>query len=240
MSRTLRARWLGRQRYQPVLELQRQLHAERQLGEGENVVLFVEHEPVITLGRGAKPQHLLASREHLHKLGVDVAEIERGGDVTLHAPGQLVCYPIIDLYPDGCDVRKYVNGLANVMRGIIAPFGLDAGLVDGLVGLWVDESCRERWPGQEQATQIAKIGAIGVRISRWVTMHGCALNLSTDLGLFELIVPCGISNHGVTSVLALTGTTVTVESVVPAAYAELCRVFDAEPLGLVDESSRRL
>jgi lipoyl(octanoyl) transferase len=240
MPRTLKARWLGRQRYQPVLELQRSLFAERQAGAGEDVVLFVEHEAVITLGRGAKLQHLLASKEHLAKVGVDLAEVERGGDVTLHAPGQLVCYPIVDLHPDRCDVRRYVNSLAEAMRGVIAPYGLEAGLVDGLVGLWVDAKQMQSWKGKDQAQSLAKIGAIGVRLSRWVTMHGYALNLSTDLRLFGLIVPCGISEHPVTSVQALTGQAVTVESVIPRAYAELCRVLDACPTGLQDESHRRL
>jgi lipoyl(octanoyl) transferase len=222
------------------LALQRQLFADRQAGQGEDVVLFVEHDPVITLGRGAKMQHLLASKDHLAKAGIDLAEVERGGDITLHAPGQLVCYPIVDLRPDRCDVRRYVQGLANAMRGVIQPYGIDAGLVDGMVGLWVDDANRGAWPGQAAAKSLAKIGAIGVRLSRWVTMHGYALNLSTDLRLFGLIVPCGISNHPVTSLQTLIGEAVTVESCVPRAYAELCRVLEAEPLGLEDESRAEL
>jgi lipoyl(octanoyl) transferase len=240
MTRSLKAYWLGRQRYEPVLELQRKLFAARQAGEGEDVVLFVEHEAVITLGRGAKLKHLLASKERLSNLGVDLAEIDRGGDITLHAPGQLVCYPIIDLRPDRCDVRRYVNCLAEAMRGVIRPFGLDAGLVDGMVGLWVDGEEPSQWQGKEQARRLSKIGAIGVRLSRWITMHGYALNLSTDLQLFSLIVPCGIAEFPVTSVQALTGQPVTVESVVPNAYAELCRVLEATAVGLVDESQNRL
>jgi lipoyl(octanoyl) transferase len=237
MARTLKARWLGRQRYQPVLDLQRQLFAERQAAAGEDVVLFVEHETVITLGRGAKLKHLLASKEHLARSGVDLVEVERGGDITLHAPGQLVCYPIVDLNPDRCDVRRYVNSLADAMRGIIHPFGLDAGLVDGMVGLWVDANRPAEWAGRDHAQQMAKIGAIGVRLSRWVTMHGFALNLSTDLKLFSLIVPCGIAEFPVTSVEALTGQPVTVQSVIPCAYEQLCRVLEADPTGLVDESA---
>lgn len=240
MNRTLHGRWLGRQKYLPVLELQRQLFAERLNGGGKDQVLFVEHEAVVTLGRGTKLQNLLASRAHLDKIGVDLAEVERGGDVTLHAPGQLVCYPIVDLRPDKCDVRRYVNSLAEAMRAVIRPFGLDAGLVDGMVGLWVDSAETECFRGADEAKSLAKIGAIGVRLSRWVTMHGYALNLSTDLRLFGLIVPCGISKHPVTSVEDLTGKAVTVESVVPNAYAELCRVLDATPTGLVDESATRL
>jgi lipoyl(octanoyl) transferase len=240
MTRTLKARWLGRQRYVPVLELQRRLFVERQAGAGEDIVLFVEHEPVITLGRGAKSSHLLASTDHLKKLGVDLVEVERGGDITLHAPGQLVCYPIVSLPPDRRDVRHYVNNLAEAMRGVIRPFELDAGLVTGKVGLWLDSTNPTHWRGPENAITLAKIGAIGVRLSRWVTMHGYALNLSTDLQLFNLIVPCGISEYPVTSVQALTGQPVSVESVVPRAYEQLCRILDAKPVGLSDESGRRL
>jgi lipoyl(octanoyl) transferase len=240
VSHHLTGRWLGRQRYEPVLALQRQLHAARQRGEIDDVVLFVEHDAVITLGRAWKPQHLLASRELLAKFGVDLAEIDRGGDVTLHAPGQLVCYPIIDLRPDRCDVRKYVNALAESMRRVVNDCGLDAGTVDKLVGLWVDTASPAHWPGQESATAIAKIGAIGVRISHWVTMHGYALNLSTDLRQFGLIVPCGISQHPVISVEALTNQTVSVASVVPRAYQHLCDVLGVEAVGLTDESTQRL
>lgn len=239
-TRTLNARWLGRQRYEPVLALQRSLFLARQAGEVEDTVLFVEHDAVITMGRGTKPQHLLASREVLAQIGIDLAEVERGGDVTLHAPGQLVCYPILDLRPDRCDVRRYVNALSESMRRVVNDFQLDAGPVDGMVGLWVDEASQTRWPGQAAAGRIAKIGAIGVRISRWVTMHGYALNLSTDLRQFGLIVPCGISQHPVTSVEALTGIPASVESTVRRAFAHLCNVLQFAAGTWSDESSVRL
>jgi lipoyl(octanoyl) transferase len=238
--RTLLARWLGRQRYEPVLGLQRQLFHARQAGQIDDVVLLVEHDPVITMGRGTRPSHLLASRQYLAQIGVDLVEVDRGGDITLHTPGQLVCYPIIDLKPDRCDVRRYVRALAESMRRIINDLALDAGTVDGMVGLWVDEQSRTHWPGQSDAKCIAKIGAIGVRISRWVTMHGFALNLSADLRQFGLIVPCGISAHPVTSVQALTGQTVAVESVAPRAFRHLCDVLQAEPREYLDESAQRL
>lgn len=238
--RTLAARWLGQQRYEPVLTLQRQLLAARQAGQIDDVVLFVEHDAVITMGRGSKPQHLLASRDLLAQIGVDLAEVERGGDITLHAPGQLVCYPILDLRPDRCDVRRYVNALSESMRRVVNDFALDAGSVDGMVGLWVDEASKAHWPGQTDAERMAKIGAIGVRISRWVTMHGYALNLSTDLRLFGLIVPCGISQHPVTSVEALTGQAISVKSAVPRAFEHLCNVLSYEAGTLHDESELRL
>jgi lipoyl(octanoyl) transferase len=235
-DRRLQGRWLGRRAYGPVLELQRRLLLARQQGRISDTVLFVEHSPVVTLGRGAKAEHVLASARTLTELGVDVQSVDRGGDVTLHAPGQLVCYPIMDLNPERRDVRRYVRDLAESMRRVIGEFGLDGGLVDGLVGLWVDAACPGTWPGQEQARHLAKIGAIGVRLSRWVTMHGYALNVTTDLALFGLIVPCGIRNHDVQSIQSLTGATPDLDDLVSKAYEHLSAVFGAEPTGLVDRS----
>jgi lipoyl(octanoyl) transferase len=171
---------------------------------------------------------------------VDYAETARGGDVTLHAPGQLVCYPILDLAPDRRDVRRYVRDLQECMRRLAADFGIASGPVPGMIGMWVDRAEPARWEGSEGAREIAKIGAIGVRISRWVTMHGYAFNLSTDLSLFGLIVPCGIAEHGVTSVAELTGTAPSVQSVVPRALELLADVFGAEIIGLEDRSSDAL
>lgn len=205
MQRRLRGVWLGRRRYAPVYALLGRLLQARRAGQIGDTVLCLEHEPVITLGRGARPSHLLTSERELGRLGIDLVSTDRGGDVTLHAPGQLIIYPIIDLYPDRCDVRRWVTDLALAMRRTVADYGVEAGLVPGLVGLWVDRKDPGTWPGAEHAAELAKIGAIGVKISRWVTLHGCALNLSTDLGLFQLIVPCGIRDHGVTSVAELVG-----------------------------------
>ncbi len=240
VTRSIQGRWLGRQRYEPVLKLQRELVFARQQGQIQDTVLFVEHEPVITLGRGTNLSNLLASKEALREINVDLVAVERGGDVTLHAPGQLVCYPILDLHPDRCDVRRYVKDLARVMCGVIREHGIDGGLVDGLVGLWLDQSSPAVWPGQESAKSLAKIGAIGVRLSRWVTMHGFALNLATDLRLFNLIIPCGIKEHPVTTLLELTGQTVTVAQAARAAYAQFSEVFEAELTGLSDESEQPL
>lgn len=176
----------------------------RRAGTLEDTVLLLEHEPVITLGRGARRENILVSEASLEEAGIVVFETGRGGDVTLHAPGQLVAYPIFDLSPDRRDVRKYVQGLTRVMNRLISPFGLEGGTMDGKIGLWIDSESPDSWPGQEQTRIPVKIGAIGVRISRWITQHGFALNLSTDLSLFRAIVPCGIREYGVTSVLALT------------------------------------
>ncbi len=232
--------WLGRRRYEPVHKLQQALQAERIAGGGRDVVLFVEHEPVITLGRGAHDDNVLLPRALLEARGVDLVHTGRGGDVTLHAPGQLVCYPIVNLAPDRRDVRRYVRDLEQTMCRLAADFGIAAGPVPKLIGVWVDRKDPAHWPGPEQAKELAKLGAIGVRISRWITMHGYALNLSTDLELFSMIVPCGISAHGVTSVAELVGKAPSVESVLPRALEILAEQLDARPKGIDDRSGVEL
>ncbi len=224
-------RWLGRRAYGEVFELQLRLFEARQADTIPDTVLFVEHPCTITLGRGAKAEHVLSSRGELARLGVEVFEVNRGGDVTLHAPGQLVCYPIISLPPGQRDVRRYVQRLALSMNRVIGRFGLEAGLVDGLVGLWIDPSSPAHWSTSDRSGRLAKVGAIGVRLSRWVTMHGYALNLTTDLKWFRLIVPCGIRDHDVTSVQALTGEQPELEALVEFAFDELCQVFEVAARG---------
>jgi lipoyl(octanoyl) transferase len=228
--RKLHGVWLGRRAYGPVQELQLELRDARKAGRIGDTVLFVEHEPVITLGRGSKAAHLIGSRDALEARGVQVFETGRGGDVTLHAPGQLVCYPILDLAPDRCDVRRYVRDLAETMRRVARGFGVDSGAIDKYVGLWVDRQKHSHWAGLDGAAEPAKLGAIGVAISRWVTMHGFALNLTTDLQLFGLIVPCGISEYGVTSIRELTGQTPDVFEAARSAFRNLAEVIGAEPV----------
>ncbi len=205
MAQPLRGYFLGQRPYGPTLRLMEDLFDARRADQIGDTVLLLEHEPVITMGRGAHRENLLAGEDQLAKIGVAVAETGRGGDVTLHAPGQLVAYPIIKLSPDRQDVRKYVKHLTEVMRRLVSAYGIDGGTIDKLIGLWTDQSSPGSWRGQESAEMPAKIGAIGVRISRWVTSHGFALNLTTDLSLYGLIVPCGISEYPVTSVSRLTG-----------------------------------
>jgi lipoyl(octanoyl) transferase len=228
MRRRLAAEWLGRRSYGPVHALMERRQAERQAGQVGDTVLFVEHEPVVTLGRGASLEHVLLPREALATRGVELVTTGRGGDVTLHAPGQLVCYPIIDLAPDRCDVRRYVADLREAMRRLAADFGVEGGATEGLIGLWVDAERPGAWQDAEHAGRLAKLGAIGVRISRWVTMHGFAFNLTTDLSLYDLIVPCGVSAHGVTSIRALTGRAPPVHETAPRAFELLAEVLDAE------------
>jgi len=183
-TRSLTVRRVGRLRYAEGLELQAQLVAERQAGRAPDTLLLLEHEPVFTLGRYARRENVLFPEADLRARGFEVFESGRGGDVTYHGPGQVVGYPILDLSPDRKDVHRYVRDLEAVMIGVCADYGLAAERVAGLTGVWV---------GRE------KIGAIGVRIARWVTSHGFAFNVSNDLAPFGLIVPCGIRERGVTS-----------------------------------------
>jgi lipoyl(octanoyl) transferase len=185
----IEVRQLGRVPYGEALELQRQLVEDRRAGRVPDLLLFVEHPHVLTLGvRGdGGRSHILAAADALSARGVDVHETGRGGDVTYHGPGQIVGYPIIDLKPDRCDVHRYVRDLEEVLIRAAADFGVDAGRVEGLTGVWA---------GPDRG---AKLAAIGVRISRWITSHGFAFNVSTDLAYFDLIVPCGIADRTVTS-----------------------------------------
>ena len=176
--------------YAEGLALQRSLVEERQRGRVDDVLLLVEHPHVITLGvRGdGGRRHILASPDLLVARGVEVHETGRGGDITYHGPGQIVGYPILDLKPDRCDVHRYVRDLEEILIRTATDYGIAAERVPGLTGVWV---------GHE------KLAAIGVRVARWVTSHGFAFNVSTDLDYFNLIVPCGITDRGVTSLARL-------------------------------------
>jgi lipoyl(octanoyl) transferase len=231
-QRRLAGYFLGRREYRSCLALQEQLHAARAAGSVGDTVLFVEHPAVITLGRGAHAEHLLASREQLKSLDVDVVETGRGGDVTLHAPGQLVCYPIVDLAPDRKDVRRYVRDLTEVMRSVAQAHGVSAGRLEQHIGLWANRDQPREYRGPASNHDLVKLGAIGVRISRWVTMHGFALNLAPDMRLFGLIVPCGIREYGVGCLAELMdGPAPSVELAAAQAFAALIRVLDADEQG---------
>ncbi|MBI2222496.1 MAG: lipoyl(octanoyl) transferase LipB [Acidobacteria bacterium] len=211
--RKVQVRRLGRIGYADALELQQRLVEERRRGEIEDQLLLLEHPPVITLGVKVRNDrsHVLASPERLATLGVELHETGRGGDVTYHGPGQVVGYPIVDLRPDRCDVHAYVRDLEEVMIRAARTFGVEATRVAGLTGIWV---------GNE------KLAAIGVRISRWVTSHGFAFNVNTDLSHFALIVPCGINDRGVTSLAKLLGRAVPMAEVEDALEVAAREVFE--------------
>lgn len=224
----LHAFFLGRRSYAPTFALMESLFEKRQRGEVADLALFLEHEPVITTGRGAKEGNILASADLLRERGIEIHDTRRGGDVTLHAPGQLVAYPIVDLRPDRQDVRAYVQSLTRVMQSVCAPFGLETGTIPNMIGLWTDRESPTKWGGIESARTPVKLGAIGVRISRWVTSHGFALNLSTDLDIFSLIIPCGIREYGVASIASLTGQAPRVDDAAQDAAGFLARELDQE------------
>jgi lipoyl(octanoyl) transferase len=213
--RPLEVRRLGAVPYREALVLQQQLVEERRAGRVPDLLLLLEHPPVITLGvRGdGGRSHILATDERLAALGVQVSETGRGGDVTYHGPGQIVGYPILDLRPDRCDVHRYVRDLEDVMIHTCADYGVDAHRIGGLTGAWVGDR---------------KIGAIGVRISRWITSHGFAFNVNTDLDAFTLIVPCGIADRAVTSLKDLLRRPIPLDQVDDALARHFGAVFDRQ------------
>lgn len=215
MFRRLVVRRLGVVGYADGVELQRALVAQRTAGEIDDTLLLLQHAHVLTLGVKASEsrQHVLATPERLAELGVETHESGRGGDVTYHGPGQIVGYPILNLKPDRCDVHRYVRDLEEVMIRVAAEYGHQAGRINGLTGAWV---------GAE------KVGAIGVRIQRWITSHGFAFNVNTDLDFFRLIVPCGISDRGVTSLQRLTGREIPIPEVEDHFVHHFCAVFGRE------------
>jgi lipoyl(octanoyl) transferase len=213
--RQLEIRRLGIVGYRDALVLQQRLVEERRAGLVPDLLLLLEHPPVITLGvRGdGGRSHIVASEERLASLGVEVSETGRGGNVTYHGPGQVVGYPILDLRPDRCDVHRYVRDVEDVMIRTCADYGVVARRIAGLTGAWVGDR---------------KIGAIGVRISRWITSHGFAFNVNTDLDAFKLIVPCGIADRGVTSLQDVLGRQLALDQVGDALSYHFGVVFDRQ------------
>ena len=210
--RALEVRHCGVIRYEEALALQRTLVEERRANRVPDLLLLLQHPPVITLGvkgDGGR-SNILAGADRLADLGIEVSETGRGGDVTYHGPGQVVGYPILDLRPDRCDAHRYVRDLEEVMIRGCASYGVQAHRLDGLTGTWVDDR---------------KIGAIGVRISRWITSHGFAFNANTNLDHFELIVPCGITNRSVTSLQRAIGEVVAMNMVEDVLVRHFCDVF---------------
>ncbi|MBL8001218.1 MAG: lipoyl(octanoyl) transferase LipB [Flavobacteriales bacterium] len=230
--RTVHFKDLGRIDYATAWDLQTKLFQatidrkmanrglpEDQLVPTEDHLLFCEHNPVYTLGKSGKQSHLLLNEQGLREKGVQFFPIDRGGDITYHGPGQIVGYPIFDLDHHFTDIHRYLRTLEEAIIGTLEAYGIKAGRIEGLTGVWLDGS---------DPFKARKICAFGIRASRWVTMHGFAFNVNTDLGYFENIVPCGITDKGVTSMAKELGGPVDFEAVKQRLKLELADLFDVE------------
>jgi lipoyl(octanoyl) transferase len=205
---------LGHTRYADAWKLQQEVWTLRHAKGIQDILLFTEHEHVYTLGKSTDDNHLLASERELKISGTDVFHIDRGGDITYHGPGQIVGYPIIDLNNYFLDIHRYLRSLEEVIIRTIAAYGILGQREKGMTGVWVNNE---------------KIAAIGVKVSRWVTMHGFALNVNTDLSKFDRIIPCGIFHKGVTSMQRTMDRDVSIESVQEAIVESFAAVFECQP-----------
>jgi lipoyl(octanoyl) transferase len=212
-GRLTRGSFLGRVPYREAVELQLSRREALRRGEGEEHLLLLEHPHVYTLGRNAEPADVLFGPAELAAWGIEVVECDRGGQVTYHGPGQLVGYPILNLSPDRRDIRRYVRDLQETLIRTLADYGVEAEVREGqaFVGVWAGD---------------AKIASIGVHLSRWLTTHGFALNVSTDLSYFAGIVPCGLQQVGLTSIERLTGQAPTLPEVAAVYARHFATVFD--------------
>jgi len=212
---------LGRTDYKRVWDLQKKLVDLRHKGEIDDILLFTEHNPVITMGRAGSPKNVLSSAEELKKRNVELFAIERGGDVTFHGPGQMVIYPILDLNSHGRDLHKYLRNLEKVIIEVLNEYGIGAGTKEGLTGVWADNH---------------KLAAIGVAVSRWITYHGAALNVNTDLDYFKLINPCGIIDYPVGSIKSVLGEEIDLDDVIAKIEKSFADIFDyvIEPADSLD------
>lgn len=211
--RTLEASYLGRVAYEAGLHLQDDRVAAVRDGEKADGLFLLEHDPVLTLGRNARRENIVATDDDLSKLGIEVHECGRGGDVTYHGPGQLVGYPIVNLAPDRKDLWKYVRNLEDAIIRTLAEYGIEGRRFQKLTGVWVGEE---------------KVAAIGVRVARWVTSHGFALNVSSNLDHFQTIVPCGIRDYGVTSLERIMNDPPGVEEVARRFAPHFAEVFERD------------
>ena len=220
----LLVRWLGRVPYTAALEQQDALVRQRRSDECGDTLLLLEHPPVVTMGRSGDPQHLLVDRGELERRGIELHEAGRGGDVTYHGPGQLVGYPVVALPEERRDAHRYLRNLEEALIRSAAAYGLAAGRQKGLTGVWVGEE---------------KLAAIGVRLNTgWVTSHGFALNVTTDLSQFETIVPCGIGDRGVTSLERLLGTAPQLTEVAARVALEVAAVLGLRAVEAANPAER--
>ncbi len=201
--------------YGEALDLQRRLLEERRSGSRPDTLVLLSHPPVVTVGRGAAEGHVLVPEPELRRRGIALWETDRGGDVTYHGPGQVVGYAIFDLRDHGQDLHRFLRAMEGAVIRALAAFGLEGARIPGLTGVWV----RGR-----------KVCAIGIKVSRWISMHGFALNVSTDLSYFDVIVPCGIGGRGVTSLAALLGRNVERRQVENALANAFAAEYGLEPV----------
>jgi len=202
---------LGQKPYKDVWNLQKKMQLKRMNGDIEDVLILVEHDPVYTLGKNSNPDHLLQSRNR----SIDVFNIERGGDITFHGPGQLVGYPILDLSNYKKSVSWYMRSLEQLTIDVLYEFKISAKRVEGLTGVWVGDE---------------KIAAQGVRLTKWITMHGFSININTDLSFYDGIIPCGIFNRGVTSMKEILNRTQKMEKVKSLVIDKFNQIFTKNKL----------
>jgi lipoyl(octanoyl) transferase len=230
-DRRLLVRELGRVEYGDGLALMGALRQARVQDQIEDTLLLLEHPAVITLGRKGKRENLRVDEDTLARRGIFVVDTDRGGDITYHGPGQLVAYPVVSLAPDRCDVRRYVRDLEEAMIRTAAVYGVTAGRVEGMNGIWLGADALPPSDGPSR-----KLGAVGVHISRWVTSHGLAFNVGTALEDFDLIVPCGIEDRAVTSLVREIGRPVAVEEVGQKLAAQLAILLARQPVRVAAET----
>jgi lipoyl(octanoyl) transferase len=201
--------------FNEIWELQRKLFNQVVKNRSENYLIFTEHKPVITVGKTGSLKNLLADPAYLSSNGIDIVEIDRGGDITFHGPGQLIGYPILDLSQFRKDIHWYLRILEEIIIHTLKDFGIEGNRISGLTGVWVKEQ---------------KICAIGVKVTRWVTMHGFALNITTNLDYFKHIIPCGITDHGVTSIFDQTGNKVNQKNVIKSVKYYFGEILGVQPI----------
>jgi len=214
---------LGIVDYGKAYQLQKRLLQKHLQGKGSNFLLLLQHNPVITIGRSGSRSNILASRLALTAAGVEIYEIERGGDVTYHGPGQLTGYPIIDLRHFKQDIHWYLRQLEEVIVRVLAGYGIVGERMEGYTGVWVNVERQT-----SNVKRFEKVAAIGIAIRRWITYHGFALNICPDMSHFEMIAPCGITDKGVTSLENLLGYRVDMDEVVDRTASAFAEVFDVD------------
>jgi lipoate-protein ligase B len=214
MKRKGFAVYAGIREYHEILNLQRRVHSARRNNTIPDIVFFLEHYPCITIGAEGNRDHILAGSELLRCLGIDVYETDRGGDVTYHGPGQLVCYPIIDLRNYGCDVLAYARALEEMVIRTIRTFGIPSGRRKNRPGVWVGEN--------------RKIAAQGISVAGWITMHGISLNVSPAMQHYSMIIPCGLTDSSVTSMEECLGQAIGMSRVIDEMSYNFTRLFDLD------------